>query len=119
MANAPKKTITLLTIQDATSKSHARRDWFHLVAQNIWADPDETQRLAAHECGVCYYTGPRQHTNSSTTRPCGVCDTPIRWGNGDVPVVCAGCAKRYKLCSHCGGTIDLRERRKFEVGGPS
>ncbi len=119
MADAPKKPIDLVSIQWATIRAWDRRDWFVRVFSGMRNDSEKSKRLEVHECLVCYYsTRPRQHTNRRIV-DCGICRSKTYHYIGLTAACCTRCAKKYKLCSHCGGTIDLRERRKFEVEEPS
>ncbi len=119
MADKPKKTIDIVSIQWATSRAIDRRAWFENTYASMRDDPGQAKRLDVYECVVCYYsTRPRQHVNVQVTSQCGICGRPI---TRDLVTTnaCYECVRKYRLCSHCGGTIDLRERRKFDTGGPS
>lgn len=47
-----------------------------------------------------------------TERQCGLCDQRQWFGNTCVDVICENCARTHNLCRHCGGDIEMKERRR-------
>lgn len=85
----------------------------------VVSDPDQAERLAKNECVICFYADGRIGGAAMTTAMCGVCKTPMHYGNTCTDAVCDGCAKRLGICHHCGADMRLVMRRKWEAAPPS
>lgn len=79
------------------------------------ADSESTLRLAKCECKTCFYLRrSRVGGAAMTTWYCGVCGREGLHGSTATPRACIDCAKEHSLCSHCGGDLEMRDkRRKF------
>jgi hypothetical protein len=77
-------------------------------------DIDRKNRLAVQECPICFKTA-RIGGASMTERQCAHCEEMIRSGSTNVDVLCLECARKTKLCKHCGADIDLKNRRKRDL----
>lgn len=75
--------------------------------QNYKVDKD------TEECAYCATIGRgRVGCAAITHRPCGICGTDMSFSNTCTDVICPSCAKENKLCKHCGGDIEMKQRRK-------
>lgn len=81
-------------------------------AEAMVADSDRAKRLAKQQCPPCFYLRHRIGGAAMTSKPCGVCGEEMMFGSTATGQVCMACAKDLDLCEYCGGTIDLRDRRK-------
>lgn len=72
---------------------------------------DDDARLGKHECIVCH-TSQKAGGALCCSRQCGLCDEIIHSGSTCIGVLCVRCARKNGLCAHCGGDIDLKQRRK-------
>lgn len=78
----------------------------------VWlTDPHRKERHEAQECVICF-GGSRIGGASCTTVECGLCGEDIHFGSTCVDVLCLECARKAKLCKHCGADIDLVNRRQ-------
>lgn len=79
--------------------------------QQLWTnyttDPKKKERLADYECLTCFY-GTHIAGQAMTQRPCADCDTFVHSGSTRCGVLCLKCAKKRKLCTMCGGNINLK-----------
>lgn len=63
-------------------------------------------------CGYCTHITPDRIGGAAiTSTECGLCDTPMTFGNTNVDTTCPGCARDNGLCRHCAADIELKERR--------
>lgn len=109
-----KSKVDACSVENATYRQQYYRDSTVKRAQQMTEDPDMVKRLEACECVVCHtgYGSGRIGGAMITTRLCGVCDAEMRFCSTCTDAVCLSCAKRLGLCKHCGGDIDLKQRRK-------
>tara|TARA_Y100000310_G_scaffold342020_1_gene443365 strand:- start:910 stop:1257 length:348 start_codon:yes stop_codon:yes gene_type:complete len=108
-----KKNWDLYAVQFATSQQKETYTSVLSRAKKSSEDANKHERLEKSECKVCYYLYPsRIGGNVTTVCHCGICGKEMRFGNTCVDEICLDCAKEHRLCCHCGGTIDLRDRRK-------
>ena len=64
------------------------------------------------ECKSCSYLFPDRIGGSAiTSTVCGICEKPMMFGNSCTDVLCKQCAESNLLCKHCGGDIDMKNRR--------
>ncbi len=99
-------------IYNKTSMQYARYQEFTRMALDAKADSKQKQRLAYHECKVCFYLSSRVGGSAITESNCTVCDAPISNASTNVDKVCRACAEKYRLCVHCGGDLELVVSRK-------
>lgn len=81
-------------------------------ADNIRLDSDMVERLSLQECKACFYVMGRIGGAAVTTQPCACCGVNQSYGSTCTDALCLNCAKEYSLCKHCGGDLDMRERRR-------
>ena len=88
----------------------------HIVARynQLTLDLDRKERMAAQQCVVCWKAG-RIGGAAFTTRQCGLCDTTLHSGSTNIDVLCPECARRAKLCRHCGADLELKNRRARDL----
>lgn len=113
--HAKRKNINKATI---LSKTHFNKDIIkHTLSlyEKFKKDPEKEQRYKEQECLVCYYRSGRVGGSVVTSTECGKCETLMHFGNTCVDVLCKKCAKELRLCKHCGGDIDCKNRRNREI----
>lgn len=94
-------------IQDRTYwQGRALSDFLHRAIM-LRDDPEKNERLAAQLCRLDYYGGRGMAGQAMTEYNCEHCGLTDWWGNTNVPRVCRSCAVTLKLCTHCGGDINL------------
>jgi hypothetical protein len=81
--------------------------------ENALEDIDKKLRKEKQECIYCYYLDSKVGGSVMTTSYCGICNKTLRSENTDTNALCIDCAEKHKLCKHCGGDINLKNRRKF------
>jgi len=84
------------------------------LAKNFATDPDLKIRKSKNKflCKVCYY-GKRIAGAAMTTSFCGWCGKELLSGSTDTHKLCLECSREHSLCRHCGGDIDLRNKRRI------
>ena len=75
-------------------------------------DEDKAARILAQECQGCFYLR-KAGGAMMTSRQCGLCDTEVHSCNTCIDRLCTDCARKNRLCKHCGGDIDMKQRRKL------
>lgn len=95
---------------------HCRDYIAHVVARynQLTLDPDRKERIAQQQCVVCWKTS-RIGGAACTSRQCGLCDTTLHSGSTNIDVLCHECARRAKLCRHCGADLELKNRRTRDL----
>lgn len=78
------------------------------------ADLDKKERLKDQECQVCFYLDNNALAGQAFTHyTCRACGIELINPNTNVNALCLDCAKKHKLCIHCGADLDLGNRRKL------
>lgn len=74
-------------------------------------DPEREVRVAKCYCISCHYM---RHLGgaSMTIRPCGLCGEDHVYGSTYTDALCKPCALKNGLCKHCGGDVEMKNRRK-------
>jgi hypothetical protein len=104
------------TYEWATHRNKDRVQWYRDALVKFDADPEKSKRLEKVECRTCFYfQSPRMVCQAFTERQCGVCGKEQRFCNSDTDVVCPDCARERGLCSHCGGDLNDKLRRKVDL----
>lgn len=106
-----KPNVDNLGISNRTYTQRYYADEIVKRAAIIAGDTKRTERLAKCECVLCFTSG-RVGGAMCTTTICGLCDEVLHFGSTCTDVLCPECAKKHGLCKHCGGDIDLKQRRK-------
>jgi hypothetical protein len=106
-----REKITRSSIEWANTHNKSTVAYHKGRARTFAEDPNKEKRLAVAECIVCH-GGSRIGGAACTSRQCGLCSLTIHSGNTCVDVLCMDCAKANGLCKHCGGDIDMKDRRK-------
>lgn len=114
MTHMSKKKIDLVSVEWANGRQLNRIDHALKLVEKINTDPHRKERLKESECLLCYKES-RVSCAACSDRPCGICEKRLTAGNTDVDVLCLECAKKSKLCKHCGADIDYKNRRKREI----
>lgn len=82
-------------------------------AERVSTDADKELRVAAQECKSCWYLSrPRIGGAAMTARECSICGTDQIFSSTNTDPLCKPCAQENSLCCHCGGDIDMKNRRK-------
>jgi hypothetical protein len=96
--------------------SYAKSAYDDLIkrARDAENDTERDKRLEKHECKCCFYVfRGRIGGAAMTEQNCALCHEPQMYGSTNTDVVCMACAKESHICKHCGGDLDMRERRRF------
>ncbi len=111
MPHVDKKQIDRVSILRANNWAKMRIESTLEAAEKYRSDPNREKRKEMAECLVCSEAR-RIGGCAMTTAICGICGKELLFGNTCVDVLCLDCAKANQLCKHCGGDIDLKDRRK-------
>lgn len=82
------------------------------VATSAIGDLHKSKRKKAQECKSCFYLSGRLGGSAITHRDCGICGKEMSFSNTCVDAFCVDCARKHKLCAHCGGDINMRAGRR-------
>lgn len=109
-----KKTIDLSLVLSANHFARESVDGCASRALAALSDPKRKERLEKPECICCFYIRtPRIGGAAMTTQPCGKCEQNMMFGSTSTDMLCPDCAKKLKLCRHCGADLNLKDRRKI------
>lgn len=106
--NRPKRRVDLCSVLDASARA---AEWFQKMEKMV-QDADRETRLMFQECPVCF-ASQKAGGAELTMIPCAICEKELNFGNGCVDVMCLECAREKRLCKHCGGDIEMKQRRKL------
>ncbi len=108
---AIKYKLRKLDMTDVLTASFNGREWLNrtIDAAN---DTSKQKRIDAQECQRCFYVG-KMGGCAMTSSPCGLCEKDMMFGSTCVDRLCIECAVEHRLCKHCGGDIDMKQRRKI------
>jgi hypothetical protein len=82
-------------------------------AREAESDANRDRRLQKQECKCCFYVfASRVGGAAITGQDCALCHESQTYASTNTNVVCMTCAKENSLCTHCGGDLDMRERRR-------
>lgn len=98
-------------LQWATQFSKNRSDHIIDLADKLINDPDRKIRLKIPECKLCFYSV-SIGGSAMTNKDCICCGETTMYSSTDTSELCVECAKKHKLCSHCGGDIDMQVGRR-------
>lgn len=82
-------------------------------AGNVKDDIYKKERLDKQECKSCFYIRSKIGGASMTRSSCAICNKSTMYGSTCIDILCEDCAKAHKLCKHCGGDMEDRNRRKL------
>lgn len=102
------RKLDLTHVLNASVLSRRYIDGVNKCANDIYKE----LRVIAQECQRCYYIT-KVGGASMTTVLCGICEKEMMFGSTCTDTVCLDCAKKHRLCKHCGGDIDMKTRRKI------
>lgn len=100
----------------ATSVSKNRISELFLLVDEIKTDARKLERMSKHECKACFYFS-RIGGQAITERGCMCCGMEQTYGSTSTDVLCLECAKKHKLCKHCGGDVNMKNRNKWPTKG--
>lgn len=87
-------------------------------AMGYLTDPNKDQRSKGRECKSCWYLNNQRIGGAAIThKPCDVCENEMSFGSTCTDSVCKDCSDTHKLCTHCGGDIDMKDRRNRKPDG--
>lgn len=107
-----KKTIDSESIYFATELAKGQLEWIIDLAKLLKEDPHKIERRKKALCKPCFYNRSRIGGAAMTFQPCGICGEEMPFGNTVTDSCCTKCALENNLCKHCGGDIEMRQRRK-------
>ncbi len=102
-----------------TAETIARATWIaqkRIVAaiglgDALRRDAERKTRQDKGLCPYCYYArGMRIGGAAMTFRACGLCQSEQTYGSTVTDALCLPCAKKERLCKHCGGDLDAQPR---------
>lgn len=70
------------------------------------ADSQKESRRKDFKCKYCTYINSGIGGSAITISKCKICGQDVFNGSTDTDIYCQECAKKYNLCSHCGGNLD-------------
>ncbi len=108
MRDPIKQKVDLCFVLKQTAWNQAYLDHHTKVVE----DKQKKGRQEKQECRICFY-GMKAGGSVSTSALCGLCDKEMRFGSTCVDVLCKECAKEHRLCHHCGGDVEMKDRRKL------
>jgi hypothetical protein len=83
------------------------------ASQDFVSDTRRAKRLEACECRACFYLRPSRVGGSAMTFwNCGLCAEEGLHGSTAVPKVCRPCGLAHSICTHCGGDMEMRTKRR-------
>lgn len=110
------RKFSLINIINASSSANSLFKSIEEKYNNYIKDKNKKERLEKYWCKACFYLrNSFVGVPSMKTDCCSICDKKMSFGAIAPDVLCVSCAKKYKLCSHCGGDINQKMRRKFEL----
>lgn len=63
-------------------------------------------------CGYCAVFRPDRIGGAMmTTACCAICEKNMMFSSTNTDVLCSECAVKNQLCKHCGGDVELKNRR--------
>jgi len=97
------------TLEDAQRKTHwnnehARFQAAHLV--QYFADLESESRMKAWRCKFCFYLARGIAGQAFTKSACTACGVEMLFPTTSTDNLCEKCAKKMKLCKHCGAHMD-------------
>lgn len=107
-----RRKLDCYAVQFETSMRSSHLRDFLKSATAASFDEDRVERLKRSECRVCFYLSGRIGGAAMTSTQCGICDKVTTYGNTNTDVLCTDCAKKHKLCRHCGADVELRPSRR-------
>ena len=108
---ARRRTIDAGSIQNATYLASSHVDGIRQRLGRFDADEKKAERLEKQQCKVCFYMAGRLGGAAMTKAQCGLCDNVKLFSSTCVDILCVDCARKAKLCVHCGGDVDMKNRR--------
>lgn len=103
--------MTPYNIQMSTTMAKKRIESTLRLADSLRSDPEKENRIKTQFCLCCYYYT-AVAGQALTQRECGICGEDQMYGNTNADALCISCAKENSLCKHCGGDLDLRDKRR-------
>ena len=103
-----RRTVDLNSVLNQTYLNQSRLEH----CRRIIDDPEKDARREAQQCVCCHYGG-RIGGSMMTRQQCGMCDEVMRFGSTCADVLCLECARRHRLCRHCGADAEGKSRRKL------
>jgi len=107
----PAKRMSIVNMVSATGIAKNSESELIERATDMKGDRRKKERKKRNYCRWCFYT-PRMGGQSCTNQPCGMCGEIQHYGSTDTDALCLACAKKYDLCKHCGGDVEMRVRRR-------
>jgi len=84
-------------------------------ADKLKKDLEKNERLKSQECSVCFYIKGRVSGATTTETQCGICSDKITHNNTAVDCICKKCSSEHDICVHCGGDLNNKVRRNYNI----
>ena len=106
---APHRKLTRATVAHATAQANRHIN----DLRKRLADFDNAKAGHDGQCKYCTFIRPERIGGAAITEgTCGLCERPMTFGNTCTDRLCPECAHDNGLCRHCGGDLELKDRRK-------
>lgn len=107
------KPLDRVAMVRATHEQHSTIDTALRRVKAYQEDQDKGRRFEQGHCLSCHYFRSYRVGGAVGTRwHCGICGSEQWSGSTAVDKVCLPCAKEHKLCTQCGGDVEMRDRRR-------
>ena len=106
-----KKRFDLATVMSTTGMNQHRLRGLRKRLEDYDNDIDKKARLEKWECKCCFYILSKIGGAAMTKKPCNACGKVIMYSSTCTGAVCKECGKKYRVCTHCGGDINEKNRR--------
>lgn len=111
----PPKTDAQL-LRDINDESFMNKKQLNEIvesARRAEEDADQTERLKARECKLCFYI--RKHRiggAAMTDAECQGCQKVMGFSSTATDKFCRDCSDKYRVCTRCGADMELASRRR-------
>lgn len=100
----------------ATERHKDRIAFYREALDGFDTDNRKADRLTKGECRGCFYLQPSRIGGAAmSSADCPLCGDLIHSGSTNVNMLCKACAAERSLCTHCGGDMDCKVRRKVDL----
>jgi hypothetical protein len=104
-----KQIISKQTIEVRNNRTKRHLKLLLDQAERIKNDTNKKNRLNDCLCKSCFYISHMRVGGAAiTNRPCGICESDMRFSSTATDVVCKPCASENNLCKQCGSHIELK-----------
>lgn len=108
-----QRRFDLCSVNHATGINKLHLDSLRRRLQKYDEDPRKDDRLKKGECRFCYYIRGKIGGAMITKKFCDACGIEVLYSSTCVGSVCIDCGSKHRICTHCGGDLNGRSRRKL------